>query len=68
VIDVGFSMEDYDSIPATAIGRGLKNGRTDPRTRLSDPVNQILVVKTTTKKRKLTNFNLFKFNNIIFKI
>jgi uncharacterized protein YaaW (UPF0174 family) len=47
MIDAGLGREDHSSIPATAIGRGLKllNAITDPRTSLGGPVGWILVVK-----------------------
>ncbi|MCI35121.1 hypothetical protein A2U01_0056342, partial [Trifolium medium] len=47
VIDAGFGREDHGSIPATAIGMGLKSldARTDPRTRLGVPVDRIPMVK-----------------------
>ncbi|MCI12215.1 hypothetical protein A2U01_0033318, partial [Trifolium medium] len=40
VIGAGLGREDYGSIPATAIGRGLEplDARTDSRTRLGGPV------------------------------
>jgi hypothetical protein len=51
VIDAKLGREDYRSIHATTIGRGLKplNFRTDIRTRLKSPVDRKLVVETKNK-------------------
>lgn len=47
MIDVGLRRNDYGSIPATAIRRGLKplDARTNSRTTLVGPVGWILAVK-----------------------
>jgi hypothetical protein len=65
VIDAEFGRKDNGSISHNCDQKELEphDARTDPQTKLSSPVSQILVVKTKKKINKSsTNFNSTDIN------